>query len=615
MATHTNVTVECVNEGGKLRVRPAPGQPGVDSSRNVQFPRALRTVGLRFTCTIEDASGFYRALPSTIVAASGGALVPRAANAPGRPINQATRAALDNQVAAAALEKLTGKRERRALEPDEVIDAGRDLTVRPSATARVAYRSAAMDERRHGQELRGQAMRHAERLEEWPAFVRELFARLYDDDGCKPLPDEERSAWGAQALGALEAQEAWSTLREAAQVSRVLAADAASQLAAAVSDAMGLDRLKTDEETRRDPREVMAEAESVARLLAGLGVGQEEVDAMGSAAAEQAARATGVRRQLDAAVERGRPSMRAALGRVAKQAKERAETLEALNGLGFSRKGPGSVEAAAPELLDSVRLDPRMAAIIRWAGRFREAAAGELARANGRCDVIGVRPTGDVARLTPRPRADLASGGVRALSTMRDLLEQAAQGWEQRDRAPKTRGDVGLLVDRSGSMSGEREVRARGLAIAALVAMLAAGRRVACCSFAGHGDARIEAVTPGDAAALGRGVRVLALCASGGTDVDFALGATAKAMAAFPGGMRDPDVLVVTDGYFPTVAQPVLAQLGERRLFGVMLDCGGAAAHPEFDACWDVSGPLDEAQAGAVIAAMRKPRRGKRGAA
>jgi len=502
---------------------------------------------------------------------------------------------------------------KRALTPDEVIEGGRDLTVEPSSTARFIYRSVARDTSQHGQDVRLQVLRHADRLEEWPAFVREVFSRLYDEDGCRPLADKDRSSWGTGAMAAMEAQEAWAILREAAQVSRVIAADATAQLADAVSRAMGLDGVKTDKETRRDPRELADEAESVGRLLAEHGASEEEIEEARAAAEAQVSRCVSVRRVLDAMVESARPALRNALPKIAREAKAKADTLTALNGLGFSREGPGSIEEACPELLSEVRLDPRMAAIIRWAGRFRDAAHGELAKADGRCDVIGIRPTGDLARLTPRTRADLATGGMRGLATMRDILEESAQGWEQRDRAPKTRGDVGLLVDRSGSMSGEREVRARGLAVAALVSMLADGRRVVAGSFAGHGDATFAAVIPGDARGLGGAIRALCRRAGGGTDVDFALGACGDAMSDLRGGMRDPDVLVITDGFFSPVAKAVLDKLGDRRLFGVMLDEAAAAAHPEFSACWDVSGAIDEAKAGEIIAAMRKPRKAKRG--
>lgn len=56
----SGVIVECVSEGGKLRVKPV--SPGYDRSMNVQFPKELRSPGKRFQVDDleETGRGFYR---------------------------------------------------------------------------------------------------------------------------------------------------------------------------------------------------------------------------------------------------------------------------------------------------------------------------------------------------------------------------------------------------------------------------------------------------------------------------------------------------------------------------------------------------------------------------
>ncbi len=54
------VVVECVQEGGRLRVHVV--SEGYDASWNVQFPRAIRQPGARYVVDAlhPAASGFYR---------------------------------------------------------------------------------------------------------------------------------------------------------------------------------------------------------------------------------------------------------------------------------------------------------------------------------------------------------------------------------------------------------------------------------------------------------------------------------------------------------------------------------------------------------------------------
>jgi hypothetical protein len=85
-----------------------------------------------------------------------------------------------------------------------------------------------------------------------------------------------------------------------------------------------------------------------------------------------------------------------------------------------------------------------------------------------------------------------------------------------------------------------------------------------------------------------------------------------NAMRGFPGGLRAPDLIVATDGLFPPIAPDILAALGDKRLFGVLIGFGDDGSHKEFDALFPVSGQIEPGDAARIINAMRKAR-GRKG--
>jgi DNA ligase-1 len=79
--TSSGIVVECVREGGKIRVRPAAGQ-GYDYLKNIQFPRALRFEGCKYTVdALDDKGSHYRAV-GEIVPFEGGVGAPAPASRP-----------------------------------------------------------------------------------------------------------------------------------------------------------------------------------------------------------------------------------------------------------------------------------------------------------------------------------------------------------------------------------------------------------------------------------------------------------------------------------------------------------------------------------------------------
>lgn len=560
-------------ESGKIRVKPDASEmlaPGF-----VAFPRSMRKLGSSFLCDLTPVSLSSGAVSHYV--ASNIRSAPAAAQAP-----KATR------IAPAA---------RPVLTPDEIIEDGMDCTHAPDSGARYVYSATARGKRDHSRDLMKAAAEHSERLEEWGAFVRETFCRLVFPE---TPPTENRSAWAVEALEVLEQQQAWGNLVQACSVSRLVAANATVTLVAAVGEALGIDDIPENTPEGRDPRGLEANADALEEMV-GPNSGSDSLR-------QQARDARHMRAALLAIDAKARLGLVRVVASAAAEAAAQANAVELARGAGFSRDGASSAEEMAPKLLEALR-DPRLARILQWAGRFNDSADAALAKAGGRTSVVGITNTGDVNMLTGYSRSMLAAPGVLGTMGLSALLDHGAQGIEAKDEQPRALGDLAVLVDVSASMSGEREERARGLAIAALVAGMKARRRVSMCLFSGEGDTKLEVVLPGHLDRLEATIRMLSAPSDGGgTDVDGAIRRVLTSVAR----LRDPDFVVLTDGYFPPIANKVLAEIGDARLFGVFLDASGAGSHPEFDAGWDLSSNLTEEEAAKVINAMRAPRSKRR---
>ncbi len=505
-----------------------------------------------------------------------------------------------------------------AREPDDVLDpietaeGLKPVAYIVSGSSEFALRGVAYDDGEPAEKLREIMLAFAGTLAEWPAFVRELFGRLYDGDGCERLPPSEITAWGSSAVAAAEGHADWADLCAAASVSRAIAAKAATSIAVAVAMTLQLKKEPPTPEAGQDPRVIEEEAETAAgdAELAG----DEEAAARIRAAGQKAAAAAVAhRRAVDVKLQQNRAQLVVPLARIAQEAVAEADLTKASVALGFSREGEGSLAQVAPELVAALKVDPRLLKIILQAGRVRETPVGAAALGDGHIDVVGVKPTGDLGRTTPSWRTKLAAGGASSTLATLDLLEGQAHGYEMRDRAPRAKGDVGILVDRSGSMEGDREIAARALGVAALAAALADNRRVVAGSFAGDDDVTVRAVHPGNLREVADALGFLCRQADGGTNVDNAVEVVVDLMRVFPGGMRDPDLLLITDGVFDPIDERVLARMGSRRLFGVLVGMSVEHCHdhPEFARCWAIE-DIGASFAAGVINTMREGRQGKK---
>ena len=206
--------------------------------------------------------------------------------------------------------------------------------------------------------------------------------------------------------------------------------------------------------------------------------------------------------------------------------------------------------------------------------------------ATGACDVVGVRPDDDPTRLLPEELVMLDDEDLGD-ATLARLLDGETLCWEMEGEEFRDRGDIVLVVDRSGSMGGTTIIFARALAAACLMNARLQGRRVVLCMFSSGAP---TVVNVQGIHGLKDAIRALGLPASGGTDTSGAFRAVHEHGLA---DLRDPDVLLITDGVFPDNGE-LRSQLkrfpDDTRFNGLMLNYSWQQGqHSWLDEQWEVS--------------------------
>lgn len=478
--------------------------------------------------------------------------------------------------------------DREPIEPDEVLDPLAltiELTSEIGAAARFAFRRS-VDDNTH--ELRTQAIRHYAKLEEWPAFTRELFANLYDPDEVTPLPPSRQSPVGVAAMRALYRQPTFPSLRESASAHRTIAAKSSAKLAALVAAAMGLDDEDDDDEASEDPRKFEDAAEAIEEMMREAGASDEQVEEAMEGLQEAQAEANSRRQRLLANLEASASSagMANQMQAIANEAKQAADRVQLLRGCGLGRgRSEEGDEGVDEDLLRMLENNPTLVDVLKQCGRIRENAAAEgVVKTNtGACDVIGVVPGDDVNRLLAEELALLDDPDL-ADHTLCRLLDGETLCWEMEGEDRRDRGDIILLVDKSASMSGAAIVFARALAAACLVSAVGQGRRVVLCMF---GSSTTTARVDGQGAGLKDAIKALGLPASDGdTNVQAAMEDIHRRGWE---ELRDPDLLLITDGIFPYT--PQLQKELDRfpdgtRFNGLVVDSGWGSGNLDAHSEW-----------------------------
>lgn len=197
---------------------------------------------------------------------------------------------------------------------------------------------------------------------------------------------------------------------------------------------------------------------------------------------------------------------------------------------------------------DRIRQSGRLRAIIEHAGRYRRLAQAKQRQKvrHGQDDVVGVELGNDLGRLLPAELAALADPDLE-LDALRRYLERGLMQRELRGIEHKARGPIVVVVDESGSMSGDRIETAKALALA--MAWVARHQRRYCClvGFADDSNGNWLVIPPGhtDQDAL---LDWLGHFYSGGTSPAVPLVTLPEKWEQIGAPRGQTDVILITDG-------------------------------------------------------------------
>ena len=406
-------------------------------------------------------------------------------------------------------------------------------------------------------------------------FVSEVFARLYGNPEKLDTPTEEAPAWAPIAHETLDNLEEFANLRAAVVDDPDCAALATADIAAEIAPKLA---------------EIIAQAEAEQQAEED---GEPVPNGNGPTAADKM-----------------RAAMRAACKHAADNTAERKEGLAGLApGLESAPPTREHPDPARMKLAAHLVKDKSLREVLRRAGRLariRDRKRLERRDPDARSEVVDIERGGDLGRAMPAQLARLKHPVLRRLALKdiaeRSLLQYRLEGVEKLGRGPMV-----VLLDCSGSMSGDPHTWARAIGIACLGVGAKDKRPVTIIDFdtsplaVRHVDAKGNAsMIPVDRAGrsgmpvkLGNGkladaaLDVAGFAVHGGTDFGPVL---KLALDGLPAGIADAraDLVFVTDGQAgcdaETMKRLVECKKNGLRVFGLALN-GGSVSGPMKEIC------------------------------
>jgi len=378
-----------------------------------------------------------------------------------------------------------------------------------------------------------------DKLPRWPAFMREVFNRFYSEDPQQVEQVEPEHQWAQRAHDEASQLPEFERLKDRCMGDKLWSGLAAT----AITDEV-LRVLPEPDEPLEDPRPHERRVKGLEGLQdAGVPVGDELAKAKQALAnAQQQAQ------QYAQGIDPSR--LRQALRRGSESAQDSIdEAQNAISSFGYDLSdgsdGRGGDIEGKRKLFAKVKSSKKLRALAELAGRMRRfAAQKQRSKADqARDEISDVTLGDDLARLLPSEAAKLSQ--ARTLF-FKDLIERKLLCYELKGSEPQNKGPIVVCVDNSGSMSGDRELWSKAVALALLDVAKRQNRSFALVHF----DTRVRCSMIWErgpnAPEWDKIVEAMEYFSGGGTDFEPPL---RKALELLEGDtFKKADVILVTDG-------------------------------------------------------------------
>lgn len=413
---------------------------------------------------------------------------------------------------------------------------------------------------------------HANKVTEWAGFVKELFGSLYDPAGATKVHSSEVKQMGAELLAATEENAQWGELKAAARCHPVVAAAAARDLAVATAIATGIDQIPDDPGANKTPESLQQERERIEdmEIAPDDTAGQQAKNDALQQIDGDILRAHARRKAISEKLAKNANLIGTAVNQAANKAKQMAQAVNGLAACGYGT-GPGAAnkQEITPELVQQAMKMPDFSKIVDLVGRMKQTTDEKAAEAEAskRLTPAGIHKTKEIADVMP---SELALYPVNPTLFVKRFFDNELMGMERESPDRKNKGDLMIFVDRSGSMSGSRIEWARAMAIAGIMQAQKQNRRWTVTMYADYGS---ELRTSSSDKGFQHAMNTLSIDAGGGTSTDWAINRVLS-NPNLSGGLRDPDILLITDGDWEDLSAGTKKLLDGKktRLFVVQLE-------------------------------------------